>query len=179
MVITCVLASASYWLSLQSELNLFGTSTKNDPNTNDYYIENFRVQSHNIQENKFAMMRGEKAAHVPANNVWKIEKPMIEEFQPHEIITKAQGQTGLYQIDQDIMTLQDRVQIDSTKQGTRTLIDSEEIVIDTPKSQIRSNEKVSVKRPGQRFEANGFVLNNDTGILKTLGPVKLIVEPTR
>ena len=104
---------------------------------------------------------------------------MIEEFQPHEIITKAQGQTGLYQIDQDIMTLQDRVQIDSTKQGTRTLIDSEEIVIDTPKSQIRSNEKVSVKRPGQRFEANGFVLNNDTGILKTLGPVKLIVEPTR
>lgn len=179
LLLTFLLAAASYWLAIQAELDLFKASGKADPTSSDYYLRNFSVQSHNLVENKYSIIRSKSAEHIPQGNVWNIKEPELEQFEPNEVMVKANARKGVYLLDSDEIYLQENVVVDSRNDGLLTTMKSEEIRIDNISNQISTDKKVLVVRPGQRFEAQGATLNNDTGELTAQGSIKFRIEAKR
>lgn len=176
LLLTFLLAAASYWLAIQAELDLFKASGKADPTSSDYYLRNFSVQSHNLAENKYSIIRSQSAEHIPQGNVWNITEPELEQFEPNEVMVKANANKGVYLLDTDEIFLQENVVVDSRNEGLLTTMTSEEIRIDNITNEISTDKKVQVVRPGQRFEAQGATLNNDTGELTAQGSIKFRIE---
>lgn len=176
LLLTFLLAAASYWLAIQAELNLFSSSGKADPTSSDYYLRNFSVQSHNLAENKYSIIRSNSAEHIPQGNVWNITEPELEQFEPSDVMVKANAEKGIYLLDTDEIYLQENVVVVSRNDGVITTMTSEEILIDNITNEISTDKKVLVVRPGQRFEAQGATLNNDTGELKAQGSIKFRIE---
>jgi LPS export ABC transporter protein LptC len=176
LLLTFLLAAASYWLAIQAELDLFKASGKADPSSSDYYLRNFSVQSHNLAENKYSIIRSQSAEHIPQGNVWNITEPELEQFEPNEVMVKANANKGVYLLDTDEIFLQENVVVDSRNEGLLTTMTSEEIRIDNITNEISTDKKVLVVRPGQRFEAQGATLNNDTGELTAQGSIKFRIE---
>nr|WP_306815200.1 LPS export ABC transporter periplasmic protein LptC [Limnobacter parvus] len=175
-MLTFLMAAASYWFAVQSELSLFGTQGKADPTTSDYYLRNFSVQSHNLAENKYSIIRSEFAEHIPQGNVWNIEKPELEQFEPANVMVKANADKGVYLLDEDQIFLKENVIVNSNNEGLTTTLTSDEMKVDNITNEISTDKKVLVVRPGQRFEALGATLNNDTGELTAQGSVKFRLE---
>ena len=176
LLLTFLLAAASYWLAIQAELDLFKASGKADPTVSDYYLRNFSVQSHDLAENKYSIIRSKSAEHIPQGNVWNITEPELEQFEPNQVMVKANVNKGLYLLDTDEIFMQEDVVVNSRNEGLLTTMTSEEIRIDNITNEISTDKKVLVVRPGQRFEAQGATLNNDTGELKAQGSIKFRIE---
>lgn len=176
LLLTFLLAAASYWLAIQAELDLFKASGKADPTSSDYYLRNFSVQSHNLAENKYSIIRSQSAEHIPQGNVWNITEPELEQFEPNDVMVKANAEKGIYLLDTDEIYLQENVIVNSRNKGMLTTMTSEEIKIDNITNEISTDKKVLVVRPGQRFEAQGATLNNDTGELTAQGSIKFRIE---
>lgn len=176
LLLTFLLAAASYWLAIQAELDLFKASGKADPTVSDYYLRNFSVQSHDLAENKYSIIRSKSAEHIPQGNVWNITEPELEQFEPNQVMVKANANKGVYLLDTDEIFMQEDVVVNSRNEGLLTTMTSEEIRIDNITNEISTDKKVLVVRPGQRFEAQGATLNNDTGELKAQGSIKFRIE---
>ena len=179
LLLTFLLAAASYWLAIQAELDLFKAGGKADPTSSDYYLRNFSVQSHNLAENKYSIIRSKSAEHIPQGNVWNITAPELEQFEPNEVMVKANARKGVYLLDTDEIYLKENVVVDSRNDGLPTKMTSEEIRIDNITNEISTDKKVLVVRPGQQFEAQGATLNNDTGELTAQGSIKFRIEANR
>ncbi|MEW6206261.1 MAG: LPS export ABC transporter periplasmic protein LptC [Pseudomonadota bacterium] len=179
LLLTFVLAASSYWFAIQSELSLFSASGKSDPTSSDYYLRNFSVQSHDLGENKYSIIRSSAAEHIPQGNVWNITEPELEQFETGNGMVKGNAQKGVYLLDTDEIFLRDNVVVTSQNEGLLTTMKSEEIRIDNITNEISTDKNVLVTRPGQRFEAQGATLNNDTGELTAQGSVKFRLEATR
>lgn len=179
LLLTFVLAASSYWFAIQSELSLFSASGKSDPTTSDYYLRNFSVQSHNLSENKYSIIRSSAAEHIPQGNVWNITEPELEQFETGNRMVKGNARKGVYLLDTDEIYLRDNVVVTSQNDGLLTTMKSEEIRIDNITNEISTDRNVRVTRPGQRFEAQAATLNNDTGELMAQGSVKFRIEATR
>jgi LPS export ABC transporter protein LptC len=176
LLLTFLLAAASHWLAIQAELDLFKASGKADPTVSDYYLRNFSVQSHDLAENKYSIIRSKSAEHIPQGNVWNITEPELEQFEPNQVMVKANANKGVYLLDTDEIFMQEDVVVNSRNEGLLTTMTSEEIRIDNITNEISTDKKVLVVRPGQRFEAQGATLNNDTGELKAQGSIKFRIE---
>lgn len=176
LLFTFLMAAASYWFAIQSELSLFDASGKKDPTSSDYYLRNFSVQSHNLIESKYGIIRSKSAEHIPQGNVWNIEKPELEQFEPGNLMIKANADKGIYMLDNDEIFLKENVVVKSNNEGLLTTLTSNEMKIDNITNEISTDKKVLVVRPGQRFEAAGATLNNDTGELTAQGSVKFRLE---
>lgn len=179
LLLTFLLAAASYWFAIQSELSLFGASGESDPNSSDYYLRNFSVQSHDLTENKYSIMRSSSAEHIPRGNLWNLTKPKLEQFESNDAMLESNAKRGVYLLDTDEVFLEEDVVVNSRNNGVLTSIKSEEIRIDNITSEISTDKKVLVTRPGQRFEAQGATLNNDTGELTAQGSIKFRIEATK
>lgn len=179
LLLTFLLAASSYWFAIQSELSLFSASGKSDPTSSDYYLRNFSVQSHDLGENKYSIIRSSAAEHIPQGNVWNITEPELEQFETGNGMVKGNAQKGVYLLDTDEIFLRDNVVVTSQNDGLLTTMKSEEIRIDNITNEISTDKNVLVTRPGQRFEAQGATLNNDTGELTAQGSVKFRLEATR
>lgn len=179
LLLTFLLAAASYWFAIQSEIDLFNSKGKIDPESSDYYLRNFTVQSHQLQDNKYSIIRSASADHIPKGNRWNIDNPELEQFEPGEVMVQGHAKTGIYELDTDLITLRDKVVVNSRKDGLLTEMQSEEMVVDNTKNLISTDKTVVVKRAGQRFEAQGATLNNNTGELRAQGSVKLRIEAKR
>lgn len=176
LLLTFAMAAASYWFAIQSELNLFKTSGKADPTSSDYYLRNFSVQNHNLAENKYSIIRSKSAEHIPLGNVWNITEPELEQFEPGDVMVKGNARKGIYMLDSDEIFLKEDVVVNSKNEGLLTTLTSEEMKIDNITNEISTDKNVLVVRPGQRFEAQGATLNNDTGELSAQGSVKFRLE---
>ncbi|HEX4916457.1 MAG TPA: LPS export ABC transporter periplasmic protein LptC [Limnobacter sp.] len=176
LLLTFALAGSSYWFAVQSEMSLFRLSGKADPNTADSYLRNFTVQSHNLKENKYSVVRSESAEHTPAGDVWDISKPDLEQFEPGNVVLKGEAEEGTYLMQEDRIILSKNVRVNSTDNGLTTVMQSEHIVIDNPANTVSTNQQVQVVRGRQRFEAQGATLNNDTGELRAQGSIKFRIE---
>nr|WP_294885817.1 LPS export ABC transporter periplasmic protein LptC [uncultured Limnobacter sp.] len=179
LLLTFALAATSYWFAIQSELSLFNASGKSDPTSSDYYLRNFSVQSHDLAENKYSIIRSSAAEHIPQGNVWNITEPELEQFESGNGMIKGNAKKGVYLLDTDEIFLRDNVVVTSQKEGLLTTMKSEEIRIDNITNEISTDKNVLVTRPGQRFEAQGATLNNDTGELTAQGSVKFRIEAKR
>lgn len=179
LLLTFLLAASSYWFAVQSELSLFGASGKVDPTSSDYYIRNFSVQNHNLAENKYSIIRSKSAEHIPQGNVWNITNPELEQFEPNNVMVNGNAKQGVYLLDTDEIFLQNDVVVNSRKNGLLTVMKSDEIRIDNITNEITTDKKVLVTRPGQKFEAQGATLNNDTGELTAQGSIKFRLEAKR
>jgi len=179
LLLTFVLAAASYWFAIQSELSLFNASGKSDPTSSDYYLRNFSVQSHDLTENKYSIIRSKSAEHIPQGNVWNITAPELEQFESGSGMLKGNAQKGVYLLDTDEIFLRNNVVVTNQNEGVLTTMKSEEIRIDNITNEISTDKNVLVIRPGQRFEAKGATLNNDTGELTAQGAVKFRIEAKR
>ena len=179
LLLTFVLAASSYWFAIQSELSLFSASGKSDPTSSDYYLRNFSVQSHDLGENKYSIIRSSAAEHIPQGNVWNITEPELEQFETGNGMVKGNARKGVYLLDTDEIFLRDNVVVTSQNDGLLTTMKSEEIRIDNITNEISTDKNVLVTRPGQRFEAQGATLNNDTGELTAQGSVKFRIEAKR
>ncbi|HEX4879841.1 MAG TPA: LPS export ABC transporter periplasmic protein LptC [Limnobacter sp.] len=176
LLLTFALAATSYWFAIQSEMNLFRLSGKANPEAADSYLRNFTVQSHNIKEDKYSIVRSKSAEHTPAGDVWNITKPDLEQFEPGDSTLKAEAAQGRYQMKEDRIILSQQVVVNNNSSGVVTVMRSEEIVIDNPANTISTDKKVEVNRGRQRFEAQGATLNNDTGELRAKGSIKFRIE---
>lgn len=179
LLLTFTLATASYWFALQSELSLFSASGKADPESSDYYLRNFSVQTHDLNVNKYAIIRSQSAEHIPKGNVWHIAEPELEQFEPANGMVKANALKGDYLLDTDEIFLRNDVIVTSQNGGLVTTMKSEEIRIDNITNEISADNYVQVNRPGQRFEAQSATLNNDTGELTAQGSVQFRLEAKR
>ncbi|WP_291711992.1 LPS export ABC transporter periplasmic protein LptC [Limnobacter sp. CACIAM 66H1] len=179
LLLTFALAATSYWFAIQSELSLFNASGKSDPTSSDYYLRNFSVQSHDLAENKYSIIRSSAAEHIPQGNVWNITEPELEQFESGNGMIKGNAKKGVYLLDTDEIFLRDNVVVTSQNEGLLTTMKSEEIRIDNITNEISTDKNVLVTRPGQRFEAQGATLNNDTGELTAQGSVKFRIEAKR
>lgn len=179
LLLTFALAATSYWFAIQSELSLFNASGKSDPTISDYYLRNFSVQSHDLAENKYSIIRSSAAEHIPQGNVWNITEPELEQFESGNGMIKGNAKKGVYLLDTDEIFLRDNVVVTSQNEGLLTTMKSEEIRIDNITNEISTDKNVLVTRPGQRFEAQGATLNNDTGELTAQGSVKFRIEAKR
>ncbi|MGV3468762.1 LPS export ABC transporter periplasmic protein LptC [Limnobacter sp.] len=179
LLLTFALAATSYWFAIQSELSLFNASGKSDPTSSDYYLRNFSVQSHDLTENKYSIIRSSAAEHIPQGNVWNITEPELEQFESGNGMIKGNAKKGVYLLDTDEIFLRDNVVVTSQNEGLLTTMKSEEIRIDNITNEISTDKNVLVTRPGQRFEAQGATLNNDTGELTAQGSVKFRIEAKR
>lgn len=179
LLLTFALAATSYWFAIQSELSLFNASGKSDPTSSDYYLRNFSVQSHDLTENKYSIIRSSAAEHIPQGNVWNITEPELEQFESGNGMIKGTAKKGVYLLDTDEIFLRDNVVVTSQNEGLLTTMKSEEIRIDNITNEISTDKNVLVTRPGQRFEAQGATLNNDTGELTAQGSVKFRIEAKR
>ena len=179
LLLTFALAATSYWFAIQSELSLFNASGKSDPTSSDYYLRNFSVQSHDLAENKYSIIRSSAAEHIPQGNVWNITEPELEQFESGNGMIKGNAKKGVYLLDTDEIFLRDNVVVTSQNEGLLTTMKSEEIRIDNITNEISTDKNVLVTRPGQRFEAQGATLNNDTGELTAQGSVKFRLEAKR
>ncbi len=179
LLLTFIMAGASYWFAIQSEMSLFQNRAAPNPDVSDYYLRNFTVQSHNVNDNKYAMIHSEAAEHLPRGNVWQIQKPEMEQFGPDQVELNGVAELGVYELDTDVVTLQNNVVVESQKDGLTTIMKSEEVVIHNPSNEVRATMPVTVTRPGQRFEANQATLNNDTGELRSQGSIKFRLEAQR
>jgi|TARA_Y100001951_G_scaffold105147_2_gene120258 LPS export ABC transporter protein LptC len=179
LLLTFALAATSYWFAIQSELSLFSASGKSDPTSSDYYLRNFSVQSHDLAENKYSIIRSKEAEHIPQGNVWNITEPELEQFESGNGMVKGNAQKGVYLLDTDEIFLRDNVVVTSQNEGLLTTMKSEEIRIDNITNEISTDKNVLVTRPGQRFEAQGATLNNDTGELTAQGSIKFRIEAKR
>jgi LPS export ABC transporter protein LptC len=176
LLLTFTLAALSYWFAVQSELSLFKMNGKVDPTSSDYYLSNFSVQNHHLKEKKYSIIRSKSAEHIPQGNVWNVSSPEIEQFEPNNIWIKGHSKQGIYLLDTDEIILREQVVVNSRKNEQLTTMKSDEIRIDNITNEISSDQKVLVNRPGQRFEAQSAILNNDTGELTALGSVKFRLE---
>ncbi|HEX4844041.1 MAG TPA: LPS export ABC transporter periplasmic protein LptC [Limnobacter sp.] len=176
LLLTFALAGSSYWFAVQSEMNLFKLSGKADPNAADSYLRNFTVQSHDLQENKYSIVRSASAAHTPAGDVWNITEPDLEQFAPGNVVLKGEANEGIYLMEEDRVILSKNVVVNSTDSGLITVMQSEKIVIDNPANTVSTDQHVQVSRGRQRFEAQGASLNNTTGELRAQGSVKFRIE---
>jgi len=160
-------------------LILFSVSGKNYPTSSDYYLLNFSVQSHDLAENKYSIIRSKSAEHIPQGNVWNITEPELEQFEAGNGMVKGNARKGVYLLDTDEIYLREDVVVTSQDEGLVTTMKSEEIRIDNITNEISTDKNVLVTRPGQRFEAQGATLNNDTGELIAQGSVKFRIEAKR
>jgi LPS export ABC transporter protein LptC len=176
LLLTFALAAASYWFAIQSELSLFKASGKNDPTTSDYYLRNFSVQSHDLAQNKYSIIRSKSAEHIPQGNVWNITAPELEQFESGSGMMKGNAQKGVYMLDTDEIFLRNNVVVTNQNKGMLTTMKSEEIRIDNITNEISTDKNILVTRPGQRFEAKGATLDNDTGELTAQGSIKFRIE---
>lgn len=179
LLLTFALAGASYWFAVQSELSLFSASGKSDPTVSDYYLRNFSVQNHNLVENRYSIIRSREAEHIPQGNVWNITAPELEQFEPNAIMVKANAKSGAYLLDTDEVHLREDVLVTSRNNGLLTTMKSEEIRINNQTNTVSTDKNVLVTRPGQRFEAKGATLNNNTGELTAQGSIKFRIEAKR
>jgi LPS export ABC transporter protein LptC len=176
LLLTFALAAASYWFAIQSELSLFNASGKHDPTTSDYYLRNFSVQSHDLAQNKYSIIRSKSAEHIPQGNVWNITAPELEQFESGSGMMKGNAQKGVYMLDTDEIFLRNNVVVTNQNKGILTTMKSEEIRIDNITNEISTDKNILVTRPGQRFEAKGATLDNDTGELTAQGSIKFRIE---
>ncbi|HEX4856215.1 MAG TPA: LPS export ABC transporter periplasmic protein LptC [Limnobacter sp.] len=176
LLLTFILAAASYWFAIQTELGLFNSQGKKDPTRSDYYLRNFSVQSHNLAEGKYSIIRSRSAEHIPQGNVWNITNPQLDQFEPAGVLVKADARRAEYLLDTDEVILREQVNVSSRNKGLLTTINSEEVRINNTTGEISTNQKVLVTRPGQRFEAQGAMLNNNTGELVAQGAIRFRIE---
>ena len=94
-------------------------------------------------------------------------------------MVKGNAQQGVYLLDTDEIFLRNNVVVTSQNEGLLTTMKSEEIRIDNITNEISTDKNVLVTRPGQRFEARGATLNNDTGELTAQGSIKFRIEAKR
>ena len=94
-------------------------------------------------------------------------------------MVKSNADKGAYLLDTDEIFLRENVVVNSRNDGLLTVMKSEEIRIDNITSEISTDKKVLVTRPGQKFEAQEATLNNDTGELKAQGSIKFRIEAQR
>jgi len=179
LLLTFALAAASYWFAIQSELSLFSSRGQADPTVSDYYLRNFSVQSHDLKEDRYAVIRSKHAEHIPQGNVWNLTHPELEQFEPNKVMVKSNASKGAYLLDTDEILLHEKVVVNSRKDGLMTVMKSEEIRINNIANEITTDKQVLVTRPGQRFEAQGATLNNNTGELKAQGTIKFRIEAQR
>lgn len=176
LLLTFLLAAASYWFAIQSELGLFNKAGEKDPTRSDYYLRNFSVQSHNLLEGRYSIIRSPAAEHIPQGNLWKMTDPEMDQFVSTDTAVKGRAKQAEYQLDTEEIILRQEVTVSSLKQGLLTILNSEEVHINNRSGEVATDEKVLVTRPGQRFEANGARLNNKTGELKAEGAIRFRVE---
>jgi LPS export ABC transporter protein LptC len=176
LLLTFMLAAASYWFAIQSEIGLFNSQGKKDPTRSDYYLRNFSVQSHNLAEGKYSIIRSEYAEHIPQGNLWNITDPKMNQFEPAGVLVTANARKAEYLLDSDEVILREQVTVSSRNNGLMTKLNSEEVLINNATSEITARDKVLVTRPGQRFEAAGATLNNNTGELAAQGAIRFRIE---
>lgn len=176
LLLTFALAASSYWYATQTELDLFKSRGAQDPSVSDYYLRNFVVQSHDITLGRYAVIRSKSAEHTPQNDVWTMARPEIQQYDAQGGVVQGTALQGLYALGQDEITLKNNVKLNSRRDNVLTTLTTEELSIDNARNQVRTDKPIVVNRPGQRFESKGVEFDNNTGQIKTLGPVKFRIE---
>lgn len=176
LIVTFVLAGASYWLAAQSEIDLFGTSKKADSATIDSYIKQFNLQSKDFKNDTVSMLQGQSAEHHPANDTWVIKTPRIERVQANGGRMTGQADQALYMPQTDRIDLNQNVRIHSVSEGVPTDIETAHLEIDQAKNTVSTRFPVKGSRPGQTFTANGVIMNQTTGEIETQGNTNIRIE---
>ena len=179
LIITFLLAGASYWIAVQGELDLFGLNSPNANLQTDYYIQNFHVQSQDLRTQKLSMLQGEQAKHLTKDDSWIIEQPIVQQFQATGSKMTASAQTAHYLLDKDTVTLWRNVKVSSTQQGTTTELLTDQLQIDNINGTVSSASNVIVNRPGQSISSRGILLDQRTGEIKSQGRIKMKLEANK
>lgn len=174
--LTLILAGGSYWLALQSELNLFGSSTDLNPDLPDYYFGEFRSEEVNRQSGQTLVLTGRKAEHIPGQQVLLITQPTAIQFYESESRTVLSAQSGNYKTEQDVVELEGQVKVARISQGVNTTIQTDKLTTDNRNGTIYSDQTSTIKQPGRFYQSGSFSYETGSGQLEANGQIRLILE---
>lgn len=177
LLLTFALAGASYWFALQSEIDLFGRGVERDPTVRESFLVDFTIQTHQIEQGDYSIIRSASAEQIPQGNLWNIDSPDMEQHRADGQMINGQAEKGVYEVELDTLTLSDSAMVETTREGIKTRLESQQLIIDNAQSQVRTDTAVTVTRPKQRFVAEqGAVYNQSNGELSAEGPVRVTLE---
>lgn len=174
--LTLVLAGASYWLALQSELNLLGQSSELDPDLPDYYFQNFRSEEKSLKSGQTLVLSGQKAQHIPAQQALIIQQPVAIRFMDPNLKTILSANTGSYQLEKDLVSLSGNAKVIRFAGQSKTTIETEQLSADNKGGLIYSDSMSTVRQPGRFYQSDSFSYNSNSGELNAKGQVKLKLE---
>lgn len=178
LLLTVILASSSYWLALQSELNLFGQKNQLPSGVPDYYFTEFKSEEIRLNNNQTLILSGIKAEHFPESDSLVIERPKAVQKLESNIRSEITARSGVYQIEDDQLTLTGQVMVSRVTPETTTQIRTEQLVADGNRNTLISETMTQVEQPGRAYRTDSFEYDNQTGEFSATGRVNLKLEPS-
>ena len=175
VLLTLLLATSSYWLALQSELDLFGQKSELKPGVPDYFFSDFRIEEIKLLHNETMIVAGHSAEHFPRTGSLVIDDPVVTRHQ-QQVQSTLSATSGVYKIENDQLHLTGNVKARKTDSIQTTEIETEYLFVDGPVSTLTSQSRTTIKQPGRSYQANSFQYNYNTGQLEAQGAITLKLE---
>lgn len=177
LILTVVLASSSYWLALQSELNLFGQQSQLPSGVPDYYFTTFRSEEIRLDRNQTLVISGIKAEHFPENDSLVIDQPIAMKKLDSGVLSELKAQQGVYQLQSDQLSLTGQVFAKRVATDVTTVIKTEQLLANGNQNTLVSETQTSIEQPGRAYQTDSFEYDNRTGEFSASGKVNLKLEP--
>lgn len=176
LLITFLLAASSYWVALQSEKGFFGDQGSVDPKKVDYFIKDFRSEEHQIARGYHSLLTGERAEHIPENDVLFITKPVAQRYQETGVQLHMKSGKAEYEVSKDVLHMEKDAQLERVKQGGKTTLNSEKVTAEFEQNKVHSMLDTTVITPGRVAKLKGFELDTVSGDLQSKGHTSIRIE---
>lgn len=177
VLLTLLLAAASYWLALQAETQLFRQNDALKASSPDYFFKNFKSEYTRPGHLEALKLSGDKAEHFPRTETLVIQNPVAKQIIQPDIVTKLSANRGNFFIETEQLILTQNVHVKRKHNRQITTIETEQLQLDSIHSIINSNTKATIKQPGRTYTSQRFQYNNKSGEFKATNNVALEIEP--
>lgn len=176
LLITALLAGASYWVAVQSERGFFGQDAQQDPRKTDYFVERFRSEEHQILRKQHSVLTGIKANHIPEGNLLLIDQPKATRFESQGVILQAQSERARLEMSTDVLHMMDNVVLVRDNGRKPVTLRSEAVDALFEKDLLRGELPTVIKTEGRTLNVQGFEMDTRSGDFQSLGKAHVTLE---
>lgn len=179
LAITAALALGSFWM-LEVMRRSGGPDTANaNQNAPDYYVENFQfVRVSNSGQAQYSMS-GDRLTHYPADDIHKIEQPVVRSLTPERPPMHAVSKTATVDRVNSKIHMYNDVHLDraATADKERLQLDSEYLLLLPDEDIMKTDKPVTISLGQSVLKGTGMVANNATGELRLASNVSVTYRP--
>ena len=167
-------------MALQSEKGFFGDQGSVDPKKVDYFIKDFRSEEHQIARGYHSLLTGERAEHIPENDVLFITNPVAQRYQETGVQLHMRSAKAEYEVSKDVLHMEKDAHLERVKkndgQNEKTTLNSQKVTAEFEQNKVYSNLDTTVVTPGRVAKMKGFELDTVSGDLQSKGHTSIRIE---